>query len=117
MIRYLLYRDYFQARTVHLTPEQVSEIYAHYYGSPIFPYMVVSMSVGPVLVMSLAARNAVEKWREIVGSDKSLNEEWFYRRSMMLKYGVVSSIPNALHASDNLIEANKQNRYFFPKSK
>lgn len=100
-----------------MTPEQVSEIYAQYYGSPVFPFMVVSMSVGPVLVLSLAARNAVAKWREMIGSDKSLHEEWFYKRSMMLKYGVVSTIPNVLHAPDNLIEANKHNRYFYPKSK
>lgn len=74
------------------------------------------MSVGPVLVLSLAARNAVAKWREIVGPDKSLREEWFYRRSMMIKYGLVSTMANALHAPSNLLEANKQNRYFYPKS-
>lgn len=74
------------------------------------------MSVGPVLVLSMAARNAVSKWREIVGPDKCLHEEWFYRRSMMVKYGVVSTIQNTLHAPDNLMEASKQNRYFYPKS-
>lgn len=79
--------------------------------------MVVSMSVAPVLVLSLAARNAVAKWRQMIGADKSLPEEWFYKRSMMLKYGTVNTIPNALDAPENLIDANKQNRYFYPKSK
>lgn len=106
----------FQTRTVHLTPEQVSEIYSQHYGSPAFPYMVVSVSVGPILALCLAGVNSVAKWRDLVGPEKTLPAEWFYPRSMRLRFGLVNAIPNALHASENLQEANRENRYFNPES-
>lgn len=79
--------------------------------------MVVSVSVGPVLALCLAGVNSVSKWRDLVGPEKTLPAEWFYPRSMRLRFGLVDSIPNALHASENLQEANKENRYFNPESK
>lgn len=78
--------------------------------------MVVSVSVGPILTLSLSAMNAVAKWKELVGPEKTLKEEWFYPRSMRLRFGLVDSIPNAVHASENTKDAARENRYFNPES-
>ncbi|GJQ68928.1 hypothetical protein Trydic_g6115 [Trypoxylus dichotomus] len=103
-------------RYVHFTPEQVSEFYSQYYGSPAFPHQVVSMSVAPVLVLSLADINAVAKWRDLVGPDKVIRDEWFVPMSMRVRFGLQDNIQNGVHASENLHDANKENRYVYPKS-
>lgn len=106
----------FQHRTVHLTPEQVAEIYLKYYGCPSFPNMVVSMSMGPILVLSLAGINAVEKLKNLIGPYKTLKDEWFMPIHVMKRFGLHVEMTDALHASENLNEANMENRYFFPNS-
>ncbi|XP_017780693.1 PREDICTED: nucleoside diphosphate kinase homolog 5-like, partial [Nicrophorus vespilloides] len=103
-------------RYLHLTPEQVSEIYAKFYGSPSFPHLVVSMSVAPVLALSLSANNVIPKWRQVIGTDGSLREDWFYPISMRSRYGLQKTKANMLHGSETLKDANRENRYFYPDS-
>lgn len=101
---------------MHLTPEQVAEIYAQHYGCPSFPNMVVSVSLGPLLVLSLAGLNAVEKWKSMVGPYKTLQSEWFLPLNVRNRFGFHVDIPDALHASENFKDANRENRYFYPQS-
>nr|CAH7740003.1 unnamed protein product [Callosobruchus chinensis] len=103
-------------RVIHLTPEQVSEIYQKHYGSPAFPNMVVSVSVSPVLVLSLAGQNAVEKWKSMVGPYEILREEWFFPYSVRTRFGIINDMPDVLHASEDVMEAKAENRYFYPRS-
>ncbi|KAJ8911579.1 hypothetical protein NQ315_016116 [Exocentrus adspersus] len=103
-------------RILHLSPEQVSEIYAQHYGSPAFPQMVVSMSVSPLMVLSLAGVNAVEKWKTMTGPFGSMREEWFFPYSVRTRFGLQNDQHDALHASENVTEAKKENRYFYPRS-
>lgn len=73
------------------------------------------MSVGPILAISLAAVNAVNKWKELVGPDKAISGDWFYPMSARVRFGLLGSLPNMLHASQNLSFAVNENRYFFPE--
>lgn len=73
--------------------------------------------MGPVLVLSLAAVNGVNKWKDMVGPSKVIPEEWFFPLSMRKKFGLKETMPNVMHSSENLHESNKENRYFFPESK
>lgn len=100
---------------VHLTPEQVSEIYEKYYGTPAFPHLVVTVSISPILVLSLQAVNAVEKWRLMVGPMGTLREEWFFPYSVRTRFGLLPDFPNSLHASEGVNDARRENRYFYPK--
>nr|AEE62199.1 unknown [Dendroctonus ponderosae] len=102
-------------RTVHLTPEQVSEIYEKYYGTPAFPHMVVTVSVSPILVLALQAVNAVEKWKAMVGPMGTLREEWFFPYSVRTRFGLQGDFLNTLHASEGLNDARKESRYLFPR--
>ncbi|XP_057670911.1 nucleoside diphosphate kinase homolog 5-like [Diorhabda carinulata] len=103
-------------RVIHLTPEQVSEIYAKQYGSPSFPHVVISMSISPLLVMSLAGKRVIDKWKTMVGPYGLIREEWFFPYSVRTRFGITSDIPDIIHASENLSEAKWENRYFFPRS-
>lgn len=79
--------------------------------------MVVSMSMGPLLVLSLAGLNSVEKWKTMVGPYKTLPAEWFVPLNVRKRFGVHVDMPEALHASENTKEAVKENRFFYPNSK
>ncbi|CAG9823554.1 unnamed protein product [Phaedon cochleariae] len=103
-------------RLIHLSPEQVSEIYAKHYGSPSFPHMVVTMNVSPVLVLALAGKDCVEKWKTMIGPYGVLREEWFFPYSVRSRFGILADMPDALHASENVAEGMWENRYFFPRS-
>jgi len=102
-------------RILHLTPEQVSEIYAKFYGSPSFPQLVMSWSQGPCLALSMSALNAIEKWKKITGPDGRIRRNWFYPVSMRKRFGVMGPLSQTVHASDNFKEAIKERRYLFPQ--
>lgn len=101
---------------MHLTPEQVSEIYQKHYGSSTFPHIVVTVSISPILVISLAGKKSIDRWKTMVGPYGLVREEWFFPYSVRTRFGILPDIPDALHASENLQEARKETRYFFPKS-
>ncbi|XP_060524744.1 thioredoxin domain-containing protein 3 homolog isoform X2 [Cylas formicarius] len=84
-------------RVVRLTPEQVSEVYEKYYGTPAFPHLVVSASLSPVLVLSLQGIGAVDEWERVIGPRGPLRAEWF------------------LPAAPDPRTARRENRYFFPR--
>ncbi|KAB0800132.1 hypothetical protein PPYR_08012 [Photinus pyralis] len=103
-------------RRIHLTPEQVSEIYSQHYGSPSFPHMVIKMSVGPILSLCLGGLDVIDKWKNMIGNNNAISSEWFYPISMRKRFGLQRNIPDSLHASENLPAALKENRYFNPDS-
>lgn len=79
--------------------------------------MVVQMSLAPLMVLSLAGMNCVEKWKTIIGPYGLLREEWFYPYSVRTRFGIQPGIADVLHASENIQEGKKETRYFFPRSK
>ncbi|KAJ8973949.1 hypothetical protein NQ317_013389 [Molorchus minor] len=103
-------------RVLHLSPEQVSEIYAQHYGSPAFPQMIVSMSIAPLLVLSLAGLDAVDKWKTLVGPYGLIREEWFYPYSVRTRFGLLGDMTEVVHASETIPEGRRENRYFYPRS-
>lgn len=88
-----------------------------HYGTPQFPHMVVSMSMGPVFVIAMAAVNAIKKWNDMIGPDKLICREWFLPISMRKRFGIQQDIPDSVHGSDTLPEAIKESRYFFADGK
>lgn len=63
---------FFQRRTVRLTPEQAAELYRGHYGKHHFPHLVAHISSGPIIAMVLAAKNAITKWRTLMGPARYL---------------------------------------------
>lgn len=79
--------------------------------------MVVALSVSPLMVLSLAGKSCIEKWKTLIGPHGWLREEWFLPYSVRTRFGILSDIPEVLHASENAPEAKRETRYFFPQSK
>lgn len=99
---------------MQLSPEEASEIYANIYGSFRFPNMVVSISQAPVVALSLGGIDVVKIWNHIIGPDGTLPGEWFLPDWIGRKFGHYGDIVDALHGSKDILDAERENRYFFP---
>lgn len=75
------------------------------------------MSIAPLMVLSLAGKNCIDKWKKMIGPYGWLREEWFFPYSVRTRYGILPDIPEVLIASEAPIDAKRETRYFFPRSK
>jgi len=97
-------------RMVRLTKAEAEGFYAVHRGKPFFGSLTDYMSSGPVIVMVLEGPNAIQAWRELMGTtDPARAADGTLRR----QYG--SSIErNAAHGSDAADTAAYEIGYFFP---
>ncbi|XP_061729833.1 nucleoside diphosphate kinase homolog 5-like [Cydia pomonella] len=104
-------------RQVHLTPEQAAELYKGHYGRHHFPHLVAHISRGPVIALVLAARNAIQKWRTLMGPARVEEAQAYWPDSLRACYGRRTAFGeyfNGLHGSENLAEAVREIHFFFP---
>uniref|UniRef100_A0A1B6FHX8 Nucleoside diphosphate kinase-like domain-containing protein n=1 Tax=Cuerna arida TaxID=1464854 RepID=A0A1B6FHX8_9HEMI len=103
-------------RTVHLTPEQVSDFYHHLYGQRDFPLLVASTSVAPVTALCLGRHHAVEKLVQVVGPRDIAVAKRDALGSLNAQYGSVECNLAAVHASADPKAARREILFFFPQS-
>ncbi|KAK9882076.1 hypothetical protein WA026_018922 [Henosepilachna vigintioctopunctata] len=106
--------DIIDQRFVHLTPEQVSEIYTENYGSSYFALFVQQMSSSPILVLSIGGFNSIERWNQLIGEEKMIPTSWFYPPSVKRRFGIHKDVYDAMRLSDDFERAQFEIRYFFP---
>ncbi|XP_021205813.1 nucleoside diphosphate kinase homolog 5 [Bombyx mori] len=104
-------------RVVQLTPEQAAELYRGHYGRQHFPHLVAQMSCGPIVVLVLAARDCIQKWRTLMGPARVAEAQAYWPDSLRACYGRRTKYGdyfNGLHGSENLAEAVREIHFFFP---
>ncbi|MCX6234548.1 MAG: nucleoside-diphosphate kinase [Bacteroidetes bacterium] len=94
-----------------LTTDQAREFYAIHRERPFFNDLVMSMSSGPIVAAILEKDNAVETYRELIGSTDPLKAAPGTIRSL---YGI-SIEANAVHGSDSDENAGIESDFFFSK--
>jgi nucleoside-diphosphate kinase len=94
-----------------LTTDQAREFYAIHRERPFFNDLVMSMSSGPIVAAILEKENAVETYRELIGSTDPLKAAPGTIRSI---YGI-SIEANAVHGSDSDENAGIESDFFFSK--
>lgn len=98
-------------KSVKLTVEQAEEFYIIHNSKPFYNDLVEFMSSGPLVVMLLTKENAVEDFREIIGStDPSEAKEGTIRKKF-----ADSLQRNAVHGSDSDENAIIESDFFFAK--
>lgn len=98
-------------KSVKLTVEQAEEFYTIHNSKPFYNDLVEFMSSGPIVVMLLTKENAVEDFREIIGStDPSAAKEGTIRKKF-----ADSLQRNAVHGSDSDENAIIESDFFFAK--
>ena len=96
-------------RLVHLSQREAEGFYAVHKERPFFASLTKFMSSGPVIVLALAAPDAIRKWRTLMGATDPAKAEPGTLRN---EFG--SSIENnATHGSDAPDTAAFELGYFF----
>jgi nucleoside-diphosphate kinase len=96
-------------RMVRMTLQQAETFYEVHRGKPFFNDLVEFMTSGPVVVMVLRHKNAVEDFRKLIGATDPAKAE----PGTIRKIFAVSVQMNAIHGSDSDENALREAGFFF----
>lgn len=96
-------------RMVKMTLPQAESFYEVHKDKPFFKDLVEFMTSGPVVVMILRHKNAVEEFRNLIGSTDPAKAE----QGTIRKLYAVSVQMNAVHGSDSPENAKREADFFF----
>ena len=97
-------------RSLHLSKSEAENFYSEHKSKPFFPSLIEFMTSGPVQVQILEGKNAITKYRELMGdtNPKEANPG-------TLRFEFADSIDaNAVHGSDSEPSAKREINFFFP---
>jgi nucleoside-diphosphate kinase len=98
-------------KKLQLTTQQAEKFYEVHKARPFFAELVNFMTSGPVVVMVLEKTNAVQAWRDLMGStDPKESAPKCIRRLFGTDKG-----KNATHGSDSIENAKIEIKLFFPE--
>lgn len=97
-------------KMLHLTRSQAGDFYAVHKDKPFYGPLLDFMTSGRVVVARIERDNAVEKWREVIGSTDPKKAAPGTLRAL---YGE-SIERNAVHGSDSVENGRIETDFFFP---
>lgn len=92
-----------------MSHEQAEGFYAVHKGKPFFEHLIEFMTSGPIVAMVLEKPNAIEAFRELIGSTDPEKAAAGTIRKLFAE----SLTRNAVHGSDSDENAIIESRYFF----
>ena len=98
-------------KKIVLTKSQAEAFYSVHKERPFFHELVDFMISGPILVQIIEAKDAVSRYREVMGSTNPNEAEEGTIRKL---YGTNIQC-NAVHGSDSIENANMETSFFFSK--
>ncbi len=96
-------------KMVYLTKKQAEGFYHVHKGKPFFDSLTDYMSSGPIVVMVLKGKNAIERWRNLMGAT---NPEEAAEGTIRRRFGL-NIEKNSVHGSDSPESAVFEISYFF----
>jgi nucleoside-diphosphate kinase len=96
-------------KMVKIAPEQAADFYVVHKDKPFFDGLIEFMISGPVFVMILKHKNAVEEFRKLIGATDPAKAE----QGTIRKLFAVSVQMNAIHGSDSDENAKRESDFFF----
>ncbi|MGI6323465.1 MAG: nucleoside-diphosphate kinase [Bacteroidales bacterium] len=99
-------------KMTRMSRQQAEDFYAIHRGKPFFENLVEFMSSGPIFVMILKHKNAVEEFRKLIGATDPEKAE----PGTIRKLFAVSVTMNAIHGSDSDESAAREADFFFSDS-
>lgn len=97
-------------KMVQMTTEQAESFYEVHRGKSFYAELVEFMTSGPVIVMILRHKNAVEEFRKLIGATDPAKAE----PGTIRKLFAISLKMNAVHGSDTDENAASESNFFFP---
>ena len=98
-------------KAIMLTSKQASDFYSVHKEKDFYNDLIKFMTSGPIVVYALEKNNAVDSFRNLIGSTDPKEANPGTIRSM---YGTAVS-SNAIHGSDSDENAKKEILFFFPE--
>ncbi len=96
-------------KMLRMNTSQAREFYAIHKERPFYASLVEFMTSGPVVVMILKHKNAVEAYRKLIGSTDPQNAD----EGTVRKKFATSVQNNAVHGSDSAENAAREAGFFF----
>ena len=96
-------------KRIKLSLDQAKEFYSIHSDKPFFLDLIEYMTSEPVIVQVLEGENAVEKYRNVMGSTNPDNAE----EGTIRKIHGLNVQENSVHGSDSLANAEKEISFFF----
>jgi nucleoside-diphosphate kinase len=96
-------------KMVKITPEQAADFYVVHKDKPFYDGLIEFMISGPVFVIILKHKNAVEEFRKLIGATDPAKAE----QGTIRKLFAVSVQLNAIHGSDSDENAKRESDFFF----
>lgn len=96
-------------KMVKISSDVAGDFYAIHKGKPFYDGLVEFMTSGPVVVMILKHRDAVEEFRKLIGATDPAKAG----RGTIRKIFAVSVQMNAVHGSDSDENAVRESGFFF----
>ena len=97
------------SKKIHITKDEASEFYKVHQSKPFYSDLCAYLSSGPIVVMILEGKNAVQANRKLMGSTNPEEAEENTTRKL---YGI-SIDKNSVHGSDSIENAKKEIDFFF----
>ena len=98
-----------KTKKIQITKDEAAEFYKVHQTKPFYDKLCNYLSSGPIVVMILEGKNAIQENRKIMGAtDPTKSEEGTIRK----KYGI-SIDKNSVHGSDSPDNAKKEIDFFF----
>ena len=96
-------------KLLHMSLQQAEGFYEIHKGKPFYDELITFMSSGQCMVLALEKENAVEEWRNTIGStNPDEAAEGTIRKDFATNVGL-----NAVHGSDSDENAQKEIAFFF----
>ena len=102
--------DVVAMRQLQLSPAEAGGFYAVHSAKPFFDSLVETMTGGPIIVVALRRKDAVEHWRSVIGATDPTKAEPGTLRSQLAK----DITHNSVHGSDSEENGVREVSYFFP---
>ena len=98
-----------QSKKIHITKDEASEFYKVHQAKPFFNDLCNYLSSGPIVVMILEGKDAIQLNRKLMGATNPKDAE---EGSIRKLYGI-SIDKNSVHGSDSLVNAKNEIKFFF----
>ena len=97
------------SKKIHITKDEAAEFYKVHQSKPFYNDLCAYLSSGPIVVMILEGKNAVNSNRILMGATDPKDAE---ENTIRKLYGV-SIDKNSVHGSDSIDNAKKEIEFFF----
>ena len=97
-------------KKTHLTQKETEKFYSVHKNKPFFCKLVAFVTSGPVIVIALKKKNAIQDWRKLMGATDPKKAATGTIRKL---FGT-NMTANAVHGSDSWQTAQQEISQFFP---